>query len=305
MPDARRASPRGFLTAAERRLRRALASRLAPPERPATYPIVLDYPVRPEPRFGYGKPPHPELYDLYDRHREQFVVLLQSFLEYSKPLTRIPLDSQDPRSPYWCNGSFQGLDAVALYCLISKNRPHRYVEIGSGNSTKWARRAAQDQDVSLHITSVDPVPRAEIDDLCDHIERSPLEDVDLSMFDKLGPGDIFFVDGSHRCFMNSDVTVVFTELLPRLAPGVLVHIHDVFIPWDYPPQMAEWYFSEQYLAAAYLLSGEALFEVVLPNFFVCIEPSLHEILSPLWSTLTWAAVPTNGTSLWLQRAGLS
>src|SRR6202021_310438 len=112
---------------------------------------------------------HPELYSLYDRDRDRFADLLGSFLKYEEDLKRIPIDSPDPRSPFWFNGSFQVLDAVALYCLIAQNKPNRYIEIGSGNSTKFARRAAQDHGVPLHITSLDPVPRAAIDDLCDRV----------------------------------------------------------------------------------------------------------------------------------------
>lgn len=302
MAAEQRHSPRSIIGAIDRRVRRSVATRLMPSEAAPRYPIVLDYPVHPEPRFGYGKPPHPELYALYDAQRDEFASLLRSFLEYKEALSRIPIDAEDDRSPFWCNGSFQGLDAVALYSLIARDKPSRYVEIGSGNSTKFARRAAEDHGLDLHITSVDPVPRAEVNELCDLIVRAPLEDTDLSIVDRLGPGDIFFVDGSHRTFMNSDVTVVFTELLPRLAPGVLVHVHDIFIPWDYPPQMSDWYFSEQYLVASYLLARGSLLQIVLPNFFVCIEPSLHQILDPFWSTMTWAAVPNNGTSLWLRIA---
>jgi hypothetical protein len=77
---------------------------------------------------------------------------------------------------------------------------------------------------------LDPEPRAQIDALCDTSIRRRLEDCDLSMFDQLEAGDILFFDGSHRVFTNSDVTVFFLELMPRLKPGVIVHIHDIFLP---------------------------------------------------------------------------
>lgn len=294
-------SPRKLLESAQRRVRGSLAWRLSP-DRPSRFKIVLDYPIHPAPRFGYGKPPHPQIYALYDEHRAQIAALLESFLSFREQLERIPIDAADPRSPFWTNQAFQGLDALALYCLIAQTKPKRYIEVGSGSSTKFARRAAEDFGIDLHITSLDPQPRAEIDELCDRVVRAPLEDADLSLFDALDDGDIFFLDGSHRTFMNSDVTVALTEVLPTLAPGVLVHIHDIFLPWDYPPQMADWYLSEQYLVACYLLAGGKAFDIVLPNFFVCIERSLHEILAPFWSTMTWAAVPANGSSLWLRRS---
>ena len=303
MTNGRSRSPRGMLQAVERRARRLLSARDPGHTDEGGFSIVLDYPVDPVPRFGYGKPPHPQLYALFDRRRKQFAETLETFLDHRERLQAIPFDAPDPFEPYWCNGYFQGLDAVALYCLIASNQPRRYVEVGSGHSTKFARRAARDHDLALHITSIDPDPRAAIDELSDAVIRRPLEDVGLAIVDDLRSGDIFFVDGSHRVFTNSDATVALTELLPRLAPGVLVHIHDVFLPWDYPPQMADRYYSEQYLVACHLLSGPGLVEIVLPNFFICTEKELHDVLGPLWSTMTWAAIPTNGTSMWLRRTG--
>ena len=105
------------------------------------------------------------------------------------------------------------------------------------------------------IVSIDPQPRAEVDELCDRVLRVPLEAADLSVFDELSDGDVLFFDGSHRTFMNSDATVFFLEVLPRLADGVLVGVHDVFLPYDYPRDFADRYYSEQYLLAAHLIAG--------------------------------------------------
>src|SRR5690606_30946570 len=94
----------------------------------------------------------------------------------------------------------------------------------------------------------------EIDMICDNVFREPLEDVGLEIFDALGAGDILYIDNSHRAFMNSDVTVVFLDILPRLKPGVLVQIHDVTLPYDYPEVWIDRHYSEQYLLAAWLLA---------------------------------------------------
>ncbi len=128
-------------------------------------------------------------------------------------------------------------------------RPKRFVEVGSGDSTRSAsrRRSIRDHSLPTLITSIDPTPRAEIDKLCDFVIRKPLEEVELDVFDELGPGDFLFIDGSHRSFSNSDVTVAFLDVLPRLRAGVVVHFHDIFWPYDYPPEWADRYYSEQYL----------------------------------------------------------
>jgi hypothetical protein len=261
--------------------------------------LTLDYPVYPRPRWGYGHDPHPELDTLIGSGAEQYGSLLSSFLTYEQPLAAIPLDAHTDAEPSWHNGWFQGLDAVALYCILASRNPRHYCEVGSGSSTKFARRAVHDIGLRTEIVSIDPQPRAEIDALCDRVIRARLEETDLSFFETLQEGDIAFFDSSHRCFMNSDVTVAFVEVLPRLAPGVLVHFHDIFLPWDYPPQMRERYYSEQYLLAAALLSGPERFEILLPNFFVTIHHELHNLLAPLWSRLIWAATPINGLSFWM------
>ena len=97
----------------------------------------------------------------------------------------------------------------------------------------FARHAIRTGNLKTTIMSIDPKPRAEIDSLCDRVMRLPLELCDLNLFRELEPGDILFFDGSHRIFANSDVTVFFIEVLPRLKPGVLVHVHDIFLPADY------------------------------------------------------------------------
>jgi hypothetical protein len=265
------------------------------------FPIYLEYEVNSTPRYGYGKPAHPELHAIIDRNRGAYRDLLESFLAYKEDLLRIPNDATTGEEPCWHNVWMAGLDAVALYSLLRLKNPARYIEVGSGYSTKFARRAIRDQGLRTQLTSIDPHPRAEIDALCDRVIRAPLEDVDLEVFDELDAGDVAFFDGSHRSFMNSDATVAFIDVLPRLRPGVLIEIHDICLPWDYPPQFRDFYYSEQYLLAAYLLAEGSSFEIVLPNFFVSIEPELHHVLDPLWDSFTWSATPTNGLSFWIKK----
>jgi methyltransferase family protein len=146
-------------------------------------------------------------------------------------LRHIPQDSveNDPQAPFWNNTWFTGLDAASLVGFLLSRTPKRYVEIGSGFSTLFCRRAVKEGDLRTTITSVDPHPRAEIDSLCDQIIRAPLEDCDPLLFDQLESGDILFFDGSHRALPNSDVTVFFLEILPRLKPGIIVQVHETTI----------------------------------------------------------------------------
>ena len=118
-----------------------------------------------------------------------------------------------------------------------------------------ASRAIRSGDLPTMISSIDPHPHAAIDALCQRKIRAPLEDWEVAVFDELGPGDILFFDGSHQVFMNSDVTVFFLQIIPRLKSGVMVHVHDIFLPADYPPDWNQSLFAEQYLLAATMLCG--------------------------------------------------
>ena len=158
------------------------------------------------------------------------------------------------------------------------------------------------------VVSIDdppqPEPRAAIDAVCDHVYRSPVESVGLEVFDSLQPGDILFVDSSHRVFMNSDVEVIFLDVLPRLKPGVLVHFHDIWLPYDYPERWVDRYYSEQYMLAALLLFGDQ-YEIVLPNRFITEDQELGDVLSPLWNSAELAGAPTQGGSFWIRRKEVS
>jgi hypothetical protein len=264
--------------------------------------IFLSFPLNAKPRYGYGSPPHPALYEIINRNRECYGALLRSFLEYKEELLSIPIEApENGIEPFWSNTWLPCLDSLALYCLVASGNPKRYFEVGSGNSTKFARRAITDHKLSTRIVSIDPQPRSECDSICDEIIRQPLEGVDLSIFDQMESGDILFIDCSHTVFMNSDDTVFFLEVLPRLKPGVMVEIHDVFLPYDYPPHWADRFYAEQYLLAAYLLAEGPKFNVLLPNLFITLDP-LHEELSDVWNALkeNAPALNTGGASFWLQ-----
>lgn len=220
------------------------------------FQIELDYPIDPMPRYGYGKPVHPTLCERIEQNRNVYRSYLDPFTPFADDLTRIPEKSDGLMSPYWQNGFLSGLDAVALYCFVALHKPRRYFETGSGHSTRFVRQAIIDHNLPTTITSIDPAPRVAVESICDQRLSMPVEQVSLEVFDELEAGDMLFVDSSHRVFTNSDVAAIFVDVLPRLAPGVLVHFHDIFLPLDYPPEWSDRYYSEQYLLACYLLAGE-------------------------------------------------
>jgi len=266
------------------------------------FPVFLDYPIHPHPRYGYGKPPHPQLDAMFAHGANEYRERLHGFLgAFQEPLLRIAAHAPESSpEPCWINKWLEGLDTFALYCFAASRGAKTYLEVGSGYSTKVVRRAIKDHGLKTRMTSIDPHPRAEIDALCDHVIRKPMETVELEHFEHLAAGDILFVDGSHRIFMNSDATVLFLDVLPRLKPGVLVHIHDIYLPYDYPPERAEWYYSEQYPLATALLAGHKGFRVVLPNHYAAMRTEIAAVLGGFWAHAELKGVPHGGTSFWLE-----
>jgi hypothetical protein len=265
-----------------------------------TKPIYLDYPVNPEPRYGYGKPEHRLLGSLLKHNTSKYEAALNGFSAYSEQLSKIPInDAHSERDPYWNNGWVEGLDPVTLYCFTCMSNPNLCIEIGSGNSTKFIRKAINDSGYDTKLISIDPHPRAEIDEICDEVVRHPLEEIDIELFEQLGNGDILIIDNSHRCFQNSDVTVVFLEILPMLKPGVLIYIDDIYLPYDYPPQWKDRYYSEQYLLAVMILADTTRYDVVFPCAYVANDQHFKQVLKSFWHKTGLSGVSGKGNGFWL------
>jgi len=251
-----------------------------------SHPIYLDYPVCPSARYGWGRPLHRGLTELLERHRAKYAALVDCLAGCAAGLRAIPVRAGSAGRPYWQNGYLQDLDAAMAYAFPKMFGSQRYVEIGSGNSTKFVRQSVADHSLDLRIVSIDPSPRSEIDDICDAVERVGLEDAPLDVFQTLQANDVLFIDGSHRCFQNSDVTVVFMEILPHLEPGVIVYFDDIFLPADYPPEWSRRHYSEQYLLATLLLTDqERRYEVLFPASYSFVDDSLRSITDRFWADL--------------------
>jgi methyltransferase family protein len=267
--------------------------------------LLFNYAFEPRARFGYGDlPPHRELDRLLRAQESTYQEVLTGFLRYKPEFEAIPVTGTlDSDEPFWTNLWFPTLDAVSLYGLLARFQPRHYVEVGSGNSTKFARRAIRDQGLRTQIISIDPEPRAEIDQLCDEIHRVPAEDLGDRLLQWLASGDLLFVDNSHRSFMNTDVTVFFLEVLPRLPAGCIWGLHDIFLPYDYPPDWAGRFYNEQYLLAMYLLGGVGQDEILLANAYASRSPQLLDLLEPIWSSPRMAGARKGGGCFWMRRRG--
>ena len=274
------------------------------PEEVTPMQILLEYEFNPSPRYGHGKSAHAALYRIVEHKRAAFERYVRVFASFQEDFAAIPLEEsrEAPERPYWNNGFFPALDAISLHGLLCLQRPRMFCEIGSGHSTRFARHAIQRHRLSTQVISIDPHPRADIDALCDVVIRQPVEDVAPEYFDRLEGGDVLFMDSSHHAFTNSDVTAFYLDILPRLKPGVWIHIHDVFLPYDYPPEWRDGFYNEQYLLACVLLARNPSYDIELANTFMMSDPQLHAQVCQLFEQLAMTDMAQYG---WATRSSWS
>ncbi len=265
----------------------------------------LDYKVNLEPRYHKnGKfEANPFLTSLFEKNISKFSSVLNSFLQYEEQIDSIGLKPQNKTDPYWQNDFLPGLDMIAIYGMIRELKPSIYLEIGSGHSTRIAFKAKREGDLTTKIISIDPFPRSEIDHLADQIIRKPVEGMSFNddVFSQLKSGDILFIDSSHRILPNSDCAFIYNELIPSLPKGVFIHIHDIYLPYDYPQFMCDRLYNENEFLAAYLLSNPNYFKILLPNFYVYKNPDFWNTIAPLFTSSKMKDVEKHGGSIWLSK----
>lgn len=266
--------------------------------------LILEYKTEFKPRYGYGKKPHELLYKIVDANRSIYEKYISEILKFKPVFDAIKKtdNESNENEPAWNNGYLPGLDVVALYTFLNEFKPKKYIEIGSGNSTKVARKSIKDNKLNTEIISIDPFPRANIDHLADKVIRKPVENIEDYKFiiDGLEENDILFIDNSHRSLPNSDVTVCFLDLLPYLKKGVIVHVHDIYIPYDYPQFMCDRFYSEQYMLAAFIIANPQKYQPIFPGIFVSEDKALANSVEPLWQSDNTKGVEKHGGSFWLK-----
>lgn len=268
--------------------------------------IVTDYPYDPHKRPIEDAAGGKRLIARLTAEEDRYAATLRGIAQHVAPLLRIPRSQDDPTRPFWANIWFPPFDGASLYGLIAERSPQRFIEVGSGISTRFARQAINDWDLQTRIVSIDPHPRSEIDTLCDEVVRSRMEEVSREFWEGIGPNDLLFVDNSHRCFPNSDVTVFFVEVMPALQTGTIWGLHDIFLPWDYPEEWRNRFYNEQYLLLTYLLGGSGGDEIILPVAWATSQPRLHNILDALWTREDlFRGVGTHGGCFWMRRTAVS
>ena len=210
----------------------------------------------------------------------------------------------DPRDYHPANEMFSLLDAWFLQGMLRHLRPRRMIEVGCGWSSLVTAKVNREYlEGALRFTCIEPYPPQFLERGVEGISgliASPAEEVAIENYLDLATGDILFIDSSHTVKTGSDVVFLLTEVLPRLNSGVVVHIHDIFLPWDYPQP---WVFegrawNEQYAVQAFLEFNSA-FRILLGSaWMVYSHPDVLAAEIPGYP----AKYQNGGGSLWIQRA---
>jgi hypothetical protein len=254
-----------------------------------------------DPQWEYRYPLHSIAFDL-----DQQLAFLEAQL--APYVDEFGERVRDTVFPLW-NGLYQAGDAEVLYALVRHLKPPRILEIGSGNSTVVTSAAcvANARDgTHTDFTAVDPEPRRPVESLpgLRRYERIECQKLPFSRFEELESGDMLFIDTTHVVKRGSEVNWLLLEALPLVKPGVWVHFHDIFLPYEYP----FWLYwlqipAEQYLLHALLLGGGWDVELALAALFVDrhdemtgLIPSLREAVPGKPELRTWYP-----SAFWIRR----
>lgn len=216
----------------------------------------------------------------------------------TEPLARfrawVDAEAERPGGFSLLNGGYMAVDAHMLFAMIVMRAPKRIVEIGAGASTAVIAAAAAELEESggrLDHLCIEPYPRRALLDLAAdpgaHFElmQDKVQHAPLSVFEELEPGDVLFIDSSHVLREGGDVQYEYTQILPRIAKGVIVHIHDIYLPRPYPKAFYDrgFYWNEQQLVQTMLAFSPSI-TVLWPTAY--LMDALPDRMAALFPELT-------------------
>jgi hypothetical protein len=203
----------------------------------------------------------------------------------------------------YTNPQFPLADALAMLGIMVERKPKRYVEVGCGYSSCAAIDINEKYlGGQVDMTFIDPYPDTFLSLItepkyADRLHRLRLQDISIETFTKLESGDILFIDSSHVAKTGSDVLDYFFRILPALSTGVLIHIHDIFFPFEYP---AAWIvdenrsWNEAYMLRAFLSFNSAFKVFYFSDWIYKCRRELFEQFMPL-------CVQYRGGSIWIEK----
>jgi len=196
--------------------------------------------------------------------------VLRALPSYQADLDNLKEKSRNQVDYQFANGFYTSPDAEVLYTIMRMLKPQRVLEIGCGNSTRITRQAIIDGGLSTKLTCIDPSPRRDVAAFADELNLCPVEESKaVEYLSNLEPGDVLFIDTSHIVLPANDCAYIYSVLIPLVPSGVHVHIHDIFLPYEYPEHFVRgnapsW--GEQYLVAM-MLQGKD-WETLWPGHYL-------------------------------------
>lgn len=238
-------------------------------------------------------PPYPEFEARCAARIDSFIAFLDKMHDnldlFQQDHTNYGLD--------WPSIMFSPLDTMAAYTMVRANSPRKIIEIGSGSSTRALSLALQHNDNDGEMICIDPDPRSPIADLPVTHAKRMLSIDDVVFASDLEANDILFIDSSHLMFQNTDVDIQFNRIFPRLRPGVLVHVHDIFLPDPYPERWLNRNYNEQNALIGWILAGG--FEIEIPVYYIATR--LADETTSRFCRFAPFVRHNHGGSLWLRK----
>lgn len=235
-------------------------------------------------------------------------------LELARTLGKLAVDAPFGSSPedaaarghryFYDNGFYFWGDGIVLHAMLRHIRPHRVIEIGSGfSSANMLDTADRFLGNETQFTFVEPYPERlyellrpgdRNDDRVRIIEQR-VEDVDTALFDDLVSGDILFIDSSHCSRVGGEVNYLLLDIVPRLVPGVYIHVHDVYWPFEYPRRWIEegrWW-NEAYLVRGLLIGNDRIQVEFFSDYLSVRHQDAVAAALPIWAQ-------NAGAGIWLR-----
>lgn len=246
--------------------------------------------------------------------KKQLELLTEVFPQFIRECDFPREQTETPHEFFRKNGAFLSVDAEVFHCMIRYFQPKRIIEVGSGSTTYLAARACQlnaEDGISTELYAIDPFPndvvKGGFPGLTSLIQK-PLQRVPLEFFSQLEESDILFIDSSHVVRIGGDVNYAFLEIIPRLQKGVIVHVHDIFMPAEYPQKWIfedRFFWTEQYILHAFLSFNYA-FEVLWASSYMHFNyPNKLKAVFPEYEKLHHDYPHVWPSSFWIRRKDIS
>lgn len=258
-------------------------------------------PIRKDQRSNIKKPETINEYSVLSFDDEEMLSIIENYKEYHELFNCLrrnqKINTKALETTYIRNGYYPTPDAETYAYMIKSYSPELIIEIGSGYSTLIARKTIDYYGLKTKIKIIDPEPRTDVSSYVDEKILGPVEDTNVKEFLKYNGNTILFIDSSHILRSGGDLPFLYNDLIPKLPENYLVHVHDIFLPYDYPDIYRSWFYNEQYLLYA-LLSNKERYQIKIATYY--LSKKYPEIFERCLNTNAISRYQSYGGSIWFR-----